>query len=138
MYIVYKTTNQKTGQFYIGSHKLSELDKRKFYFGSGIELDEQFSAYPESVFVRDTLYECETSEEALKIEHEFVKQHRSDPLCLNRNNGGRNFEHINNVSGLNNSVNNCSLGGQRCSELRKEDPEFAKEFSQKIRAGLTP
>lgn len=138
MFIVYKTTNLETNQFYIGSHKLSTLDDKYFYWGSGVELNKQLKQYPVTAFKREILFECNSSEEALFLEREIILQNRNDPLCLNRSNGGRNFEHINSIKGLNNKANNCSIAGQACSRKLREDPEFAKEQSKKISEGLTP
>lgn len=136
MYIVYKTTNIITGHYYIGSHKLPTNGNKDTYLGSGKELKKQLKHYDRSVFVRETLFKFENANDAINMEHTLIKQYKNDPLCLNKSTGGQNFDYIN-QSGLNNSANNCAKGGQKNKELIQTNPEYAKKFSDHIKAGFT-
>ena len=137
MYIVYKTTNKLTGEFYIGCHKLGAEDNYKYYYGSGVALKNQIALYGKAEFVRETLETFDDREEALLFEHQLINRFRHDTNCLNKSNGGQNFDKINDKK-LNNKNNNCSNGGKRNSELLKTDKNHAMMFSEHIKNGLTP
>lgn len=68
MYIVYKTTNTKNGKIYVGVHNGSNED----YLGSGKYLNDAIKSYGKETFVRETLFEYKTVEEALAKEAEIV------------------------------------------------------------------
>lgn len=135
MFIVYKTTNTHTGDYYFGCHKVD--GKNDFYLGSGKALKEQIKQFPIEAFSRETLKEFTTSREALFEEHRLVKSHKSDIHCLNRNAGGGNFEYINSIKGLNNSNSNANKGGRSRALRLLSDPIFAAEESKKISLAFT-
>lgn len=66
MPIVYQTTNQVTGRYYIGYHNGSNDS----YLGSGLALKDAIEKYGRENFIRQTIYEG-TEEECLELE-EFI------------------------------------------------------------------
>lgn len=84
-YIVYKTTNNISGEFYIGVHGQIEDDS---YLGSGIRLKRQISKYGRSNFSRETLFEFSTEEEAFSQEIRCLEEVLGQPECLNISSGG--------------------------------------------------
>lgn len=118
MYIVYKTTNILTKQFYIGCHKCNTLDDG--YLGSGAALKESLNLYGIENHKREVLAMYDNAEEALNYEHALVNAARfSDKdLLLNKTNGGRNFDHINN-SGKNVYVRTTETLKIQCEQLAR-------------------
>lgn len=135
MYIVYKTINMITGEYYVGSHKLSEDNRVDDYLGSGKKLLESISKYGKENFIRETLAEFTESKAALELEHKIIKDCKSDKNCLNGSTGGQNFEYIN-ANGLNNSANNYMIANRKHLELMN-NPIYAKRFRDNIRKGFT-
>lgn len=70
MYIVYKTTNTKNGKIYVGVHNCSNA----YYLGSGKYLLDAIKSYGVETFVRETLFEFSTAEQALQKEAEIVTE----------------------------------------------------------------
>lgn len=127
-YIVYKTTCLKNGKYYIGCHATDNLNDG--YLGSGVDLLRDVARYGKRAFVRETLYECSTQEEAALKERELVNaQVVNDPKCYNKVMGGQ-------VSGVKIGV------GQEAYEERKkrkaarkreryhEDPAFRQRLRE--------
>lgn len=81
MFIVYKTTNLLTGQFYVGMHRMtSDLDD---YLGSGVGLKKNVAEYGKENFSRITLRNFQTEIEARMFETETIELCIDDELCLN-------------------------------------------------------
>lgn len=87
-YIVYKTINILSKKFYIGVHKIksSEFDG---YFGSSLHLKNSIKKYGKSNFIRETLFDNLTKDEAFDIECLLV----DDQMCTradvyNKKSGG--------------------------------------------------
>jgi len=77
---VYKWSNNKTGEYYIGVHKGTVDDG---YIGSGTIFKQKYNKYPEN-FEREILKTFETYEEALQYEKLLVNEDTLlDKLCLN-------------------------------------------------------
>lgn len=127
-HIIYKTTCLVNGRYYIGCHATDELNDG--YLGSGVELLRDVYRYGKSAFVRETLYECGSREEAALKEREVVNtQVVADPKCYNKVMGGQ-------VSGVKIGV------GQEAYEERKkrqaarkreryhEDPAFRQRLKE--------
>ena len=66
MAIIYKTTNQITGNYYIGFHS-RDLDS---YLGSGVAINDAIEKYGRDNFIRETVFEG-TDEECIELE-EFI------------------------------------------------------------------
>lgn len=89
MHIVYKTTNLVNNKFYLGVHDTSRKND-KTYLGSGIVLKQAIKKYGKSNFIRETLMEFNTSEEAYDYEEWLVNDYMINrPDCYNRIIGGQ-------------------------------------------------
>ena len=90
MFIVYKTINTHTNEYYIGVHKTtsSVFDG---YFGSGRRILRSVKKYGKEYFVRVTLFEYADDSEKLAFlkETELLAETLADPMCLNLSQGGR-------------------------------------------------
>lgn len=69
-YIVYKTTNQVNGKFYIGTHKTVDLNDD--YLGSGKYLKHAIKKYGAESFKKEILFVFDNSEEMFAKEAEIV------------------------------------------------------------------
>ena len=86
MFILYRTTNQVNGKFYIGVHNSS----KSWYKGSGSHLKRAIKKYGIKNFYRETLFEFESEAEAYLKEEEIVNLDLlSNPLCYNLKLGGK-------------------------------------------------
>jgi len=93
-YIVYKTVNIITEDYYVGVHKTLKLDDD--YRGSGTRLIRSIKKYGKGNFKRSNLFVFNTKKEAYKKEFEIVnKEMLSDYKCLNIKLGGNGgFDHL--------------------------------------------
>lgn len=78
-YTIYKITNKKTGEIYIGQHVTSDLDDS--YMGSGVRILNAIAKYGRENFIKEILYVFDNfeemdQEEAELVNEEFIK--RSD------------------------------------------------------------
>lgn len=90
-YIVYKTTNLITGQYYIGKHK-QLVDVFDGYFGSSPSLNEDIGKHGVEHFVRETLHEFSNEAECYAQEILSVSDKwKTDDLCYNKQPGGKGF-----------------------------------------------
>lgn len=95
-YIIYKTTNLKTGQYYIGQHITNNLDDG--YLGSGIRLYEDLKKFGRSSFKREILYYCDDPIALSNKENEILtKNVLKDPLCYNLTIGGKSSWYFYNI-----------------------------------------
>lgn len=86
-YIIYKTTNNINGMYYIGCHQTNSIDDG--YLGSGKYLRRAISAYGVENFTRQILFECSTAGEMFSKETEIVnKDVVRDPQSYNLKIGG--------------------------------------------------
>jgi hypothetical protein len=81
MLFVYKTTNNLTGEFYIGSHVTYDINDG--YLGSGRQLKDAVKKYGEAAFSREILYYATSSQDLRSKEVEFIREAMSDPKCMN-------------------------------------------------------
>lgn len=73
--IVYITTNLINKKQYVGSHKTNNIDDN--YLGSGKIIVKSIKKYGKENFKRKILKECETIEEARKLEETYIKQYNT-------------------------------------------------------------
>jgi group I intron endonuclease len=86
--VVYKTTNQINGKFYIGKHSTDIIDDG--YLGSGRLLVAAIKKYGDNNFTRQVLFIFETTAEMEIKERELVTELLvSDPHCYNIALGGQ-------------------------------------------------
>jgi hypothetical protein len=74
MFIVYKTTNKVNNRYYIGVHHLSSKTSHKVYLGSGSLLKSAIKKYGRENFIRETLFEFNSLQDALDKEKEIVTE----------------------------------------------------------------
>jgi len=87
-YIVYKTTNTITGQYYIGKH-CQTSGKFDGYLGSGLRLKRSVEKYGKENFIRETLGEYINGIEAYIAEVAILGDlWQTDSLCYNMSPGG--------------------------------------------------
>lgn len=78
-YIVYKTTNMISKKFYIGVHKVKS-DEFDGYFGSSSHLRNAIKKYGKQNFIRETLLDNLTKDEAFDIESLLI----DDQMCTRK------------------------------------------------------
>lgn len=87
-YIIYQTTNKITGHIYIGMHQTTNLDDG--YLGSGKRLLNAVKKYGEGNFERIILRYCNTYEEMVLLEKEYITEDVvQDPKTYNIALGGK-------------------------------------------------
>ena len=135
-YLIYQTTNLVNGKIYIGQHQTYNLEDN--YIGSGIELQKAIEQFGRENFKREILFDFDNFTDMDNKERELVTEEfvaREDTYNLTVGGQGYDF-YVALKNGLNNSANNCALGGRRNAQLLNEDPEHRKTFSLKISAKL--
>jgi hypothetical protein len=136
-YLIYKITNRINNKIYIGCHKTE--DKDDGYMGSGVILKRAYEKYGETHFEKEILFECKTEDEMFSIEEDIVNEEFVARLdTYNIALGGKcGSWYYSNKYGHNTkkSKESGKKGGLLLREKLK-DEEFAKEFSEKISAGM--
>lgn len=113
-YIVYKTTNLITGQYYIGKHK-QLVETFDGYFGSSPLLNKDINDHGVEYFVRETLYEFSNEEECYAQEILSIgNKWKTDKLCYNKQSGGKGFS-----SGCNHYSAGVGFSSQHKKNLSK-------------------
>jgi hypothetical protein len=80
-YFVYQTTNVKTGEYYIGTHKTRFANDD--YLGSGLRISRAVEIHGKENFKKTILFSFTDRTAALNKEKEIIKSHSKDPLCYN-------------------------------------------------------
>lgn len=122
-YIVYRTTCQMTGQYYIGVHGQIEDDT---YLGSGLHLKRLIKKYGQENFSRQTLFIFDSEKEAFDKEVELLKTHLDNPLNINISSGGDGGA---NFKGKTHSKETRALIGE-LSRGRKHSLETREKLSE--------
>jgi hypothetical protein len=85
MNVIYKTTNNINGKFYIGKQNTED----QFYLGSGIALVRAVKKYGKENFTKEILHTCKSKKETEILEASLVTQELvDDPNCYNMKLGG--------------------------------------------------
>ena len=89
---LYKITNNKTNEYYVGKHigKTQENNRGKLYWGSGSRITRQIKKYGAENFKYEIL--CVSDEDYIfELESKYVTKDliQEDKLCLNIVSGGR-------------------------------------------------
>jgi len=140
-YLIYKTTNDVNGKFYIGSHKTKNINDG--YLGSGTILRSAILKYGKHNFTKEVMFIFDNSEDMFKKERELVSP---DFLCdQNVYNlkvggfGGYDFINKNNLnpSVLNGAKHLTKEDRQRGAAIVhsrfQNDADFRKSYSEKHR-----
>ena len=141
-YTVYKTTCITNGKVYVGVHKTANLDDD--YLGSGKLISRAIEKYGRDSFLKEILFVFDNEEDMFAKERELVTESFvEDEKTYNCKPGGEANWYYVNKNGLNHKVNQHLVLRDRI----KNDPEFAKQFSEKmskstsfrtLNASLTP
>lgn len=78
LFIVYKTVNTITGQFYIGLHETLNINDG--YYGS----NQIVQSWDKNILNMDVLFYASDREEAALVEVDLIKNSIDDPLCVNK------------------------------------------------------
>ncbi len=109
-YIIYKTSNILTGQYYIGCHQTLNLTDG--YLGSGKYLKRAIKKYGASTFKFEILHVASSKEEMFNIERSIVNEELiTDPLSYNLKIGG---------SGGNPGIVGAFKGRQHSAETKEK------------------
>jgi group I intron endonuclease len=125
-YLVYKITNLINGKFYVGAHKT--INKNDGYMGSGVLITRAIEKYGIENFIKEILFECSSLDEMYKKEAECVildisKSYNMIPGGW----GGFTLE---------TSLKGVKAATAKRIELLRENPEFAKWVSERLKEGL--
>ena len=89
---LYKITNTKTGEYYVGKHRgvTQETTWGKLYWGSGTKIQNQIKKYGTEIFKYEILCISKT-DYIFELESKYVTKEllQEDKLCLNIVTGGR-------------------------------------------------
>ncbi len=118
-YFIYKTTNKINGKYYIGRHSTNKLDDG--YFGSGLWVSRSNKKNLE----REILLFCDSFEELLEKEKEYIKQNIDNAQCMNFNNSSVGFG-----SGELNPANRPEEREKRRARMKTNNPMKGKTHSE--------
>lgn len=125
MHILYQTTCLVNGKKYIGVHNGSN----ELYLGSGAALKNAVKRYGRKKFVRETLFEFVTEEEAYAKEAEIVTEEIvKDPTYYNINVGGHRPP-----SPMGRKIEDTSAYS-KASKKKWSDPEYRERACTSMRA----
>ena len=133
-YIVYKTTNQVNGKFYIGTHKTVDLNDD--YLGSGILLTRAIEKYGVDNFKKEIMFVFDNPEDMFAKEAEIVNEDfLSENNTYNLKKGGfGGFDYINkNPEKFLTKKRLASLmTNKERLERWKKKYEFSEEFRKQV------
>ena len=142
MFITYKTTCLITGNYYIGSHKVS----KEAYYGSGKLLQESLDTYGVDNHVVEVLGTFDTREASIELEHKLVmlaKENDSEHLlnmtlggyCFDKVNSSRKNVYVPTEDVIQQRLASLSRGRKTQLELAK-DPEYSATRNNNVSSGL--
>lgn len=136
-YILYKTTNILTGEFYIGVHRTSNLDDK--YLGSGIRLQRAISKYGQENFQRIILEQFITEDEMYIRERQIVTREFIDrEETYNLVSGGRGVRehqswiHTNPEAQRQHARKAALIGVQKRKQYEYVSEEIKRKISQTL------
>ncbi len=139
-FIIYKTTNMITNEYYIGKHYTENLNDG--YLGSGSKFTEDVKKYGKENFFRNILQFCKSYDEMNEAEAKWINENTmNDPMCLNLRTGGEYNVKISDE--YRKKISKGKLGQKWNKEMRDKmnsimsSPEF-KEKQRITHLGKTP
>jgi len=133
-FIVYKTTNKITNQYYIGVHKIIS-DEFDGYLGSGSYLKNAIRKYGKSNFTRETLFKFDSEEDALSMENEIVNANFLDQKLVYNMTVGGGKPPMQQLFGEMNPMKNPEISKKVATKLRGRS--LSKEHKNKIKKSKT-
>ena len=126
---IYKITNLKTNEYYIGMHSTDNLDDG--YMGSGEHIKKSIKKYGIDSFTKDILYKLNDRKSLANKEAELITEELlKDPLCLNIGLGGggglKNEEHLKKMN----------KGSSKFQKEKWENEEYRNKISQVLRNNM--
>lgn len=115
-----------SGKYYIGRHSTNNLEDN--YLGSGKWVR---SLNDKSILSKEVLEFCDSFDELLDKELFYIREHISNPLCMNFNNEPVGF-----ASGELNPAKSESERKRRSERASKNNPSKNKEVARKISEAL--
>jgi DNA-binding MarR family transcriptional regulator len=130
-HFIYKTYSS-SGLYYYGRHTTDNLNDG--YFGSGKWIR---SIKDKSNLKRDIVFFCETQQELLKKEEEYISKYINDPKCMNFNEKSVGFSSINNPNKLlkGSKILSDRVRGEKNGMYGKKHTEEFKEHLRKMNSG---
>jgi hypothetical protein len=130
-HFIYKTYSS-SGLYYYGRHTTDNLNDG--YFGSGKWIR---SIKDKSNLKRDIVFFCETQEELLKKEEEYISKYINDPKCMNFNEKSVGFSSIDNPNKLlkGSKILSDRIRGEKNGMYGKKHTEEFKEHLRKMNSG---
>jgi hypothetical protein len=127
---IYKITNTKNGNYYIGMHSTDEMEDD--YMGSGKRVRNSIRKHGLEVHIKEILEFHDNRESLREREKEIVNQNLlEDPKCMNLQTGGGggfiNEKHM----------KKCGSAGNQKMILLCEDPLYKEEFTKKCKSSET-
>lgn len=135
LYFVYKTYSS-SGLYYYGRH--STLDINDGYIGSG---NWTKSVKDKSKLKRDIVLFCESEEELIEKEKEYIRKYINDPKCMNFNENSVGFSSLNNPNKLlkGSKILSERVKGEKNGMYGKtHSEEYKKYLSENMKGNKNP
>lgn len=130
-HFIYKTYSS-SGLYYYGRHTTENINDG--YFGSGKWVR---SIEDKSILKRDIVLFCESQDELLEKEKEYISMHITDPKCMNFNENSVGFSSVNNPNKLlkGSKILSDRTRGQKNGMYGKKHTEEFKDHLRKMNSG---
>lgn len=137
-YLLYKTTNIKTGQYYIGIHQTNNIEDG--YLGSGTVIHRVIKKYGTQSFQRTILGSFETRQEMIKAERQIVtEQIVNDPKCYNLTlGGGSGWYYVNNGPNRQQIINKMkNTKNSNGDNVGTKNPMFGRKHTEQVKQRIS-
>jgi len=122
-HFIYKTTDTRNGNFYVGMHSTDNLDDG--YVGSGLRISRLIYKHGKEIFKREILEFFPDRNLLKKREEEIVNSNLlKEEKCMNLRTGGAGFNSEEAIAAINKS-------NEVQKKLRLENPEWVRKKKKK-------